>query len=412
MTEDGGPSSSPLLGSPPAMGADLSVESGQLRDAEPLLKGVRSEVVTTERGRFHLLQSGSGTGPVVVFVHGNVSSARFFEETMVSLPRRWRCIALDLRGFGRSERLAVDATRGLSEFSEDIEAVVSHASLGLADEPLHLVGWSLGGGVVMQYLLDHPARVASVTLESTMSPYGFGGTRGPEGSWCTEDAAGSGAAAVAPELVRRLAAGDRSLESPFSPRMVMRSRYFHPPFQPAPEREEVFVTEMLRSAVGEDNYPGTAAHSRNWPGVAPGTRGVVNAISPRYCNLSSFGEASLRCPVLWIRGAEDQIVADLSPIDFGVLGRSGIVPGWPGEEFPPQPMIQQISSMLARRSRLGGTVVEALLDNCGHSPHLEQPVEFEAVLTEFVGETVLHARLTPAEGARTDEEAGHGHPRP
>ena len=36
-------------------------------------------------------------------------------------------------------------------------------------------GWSMGGGVVMQYALDHPA--LSLTLQAPVSPYGFGGTR-------------------------------------------------------------------------------------------------------------------------------------------------------------------------------------------------------------------------------------------
>ena len=47
---------------------------------------------------------------------------------------------------------------------------------------VHLVGWSLGGGVAMQYTIDHPDSVASVTLLASMSPVGFGGTRDAEGT--------------------------------------------------------------------------------------------------------------------------------------------------------------------------------------------------------------------------------------
>ena len=43
---------------------------------------------------------------------------------------------------------------------------------------MHLVGWSMGGGVVLQLLRDRPAVVRSVTLVNPISPYGFGGTTG------------------------------------------------------------------------------------------------------------------------------------------------------------------------------------------------------------------------------------------
>ena len=52
---------------------------------------------------------------------------------------------------------------------------------------VHLLGWSLGGGVVLQYAIDHPGAVASIVLESPMSPYGFGGTRGAGGTPCWPD---------------------------------------------------------------------------------------------------------------------------------------------------------------------------------------------------------------------------------
>jgi pimeloyl-ACP methyl ester carboxylesterase len=74
-----------------------------------------------------------------------VSAARFFEELMVALPVQYRLIALDLRGYGRSEVAPVDATRGVRDFSDDLHALVQ--TLGL--ERPHLLGWSLGGNVVL-----------------------------------------------------------------------------------------------------------------------------------------------------------------------------------------------------------------------------------------------------------------------
>jgi pimeloyl-ACP methyl ester carboxylesterase len=347
-----------------------------------LLSGVRAGQVRTPRLRHHVLSSGDGDGPVVVFVHGNLSTARFFEEALAALPPGYRGVAPDLRGFGRSEAAPVDATRGVRDFSDDLAELLASPELPDAGR-VHLVGWSLGGGVVMQYVIDHPGQVASVTLVSPLSPYGFGGTSDAAGTLCWPDAAGSGAGGVAPGLIDALKAGDRGDENSFAPRPTIRSLYLKPPFRLRPEREDLLVDEILLTALGDGNYPGDAQTSPNWPNVSPGTRGVNNALSPRYCNLAGFAAAARDIPVLYVRGDSDAIVSDQSMVDFGMLGKLGAVPGWPGERFPPQPMVTQLRAVLDELRAGGGTAREEVFTDCGHSPHLEQPERFRELLFEF-----------------------------
>lgn len=348
-----------------------------------LLSGVRASEVRTPRLRHHVLHSGDGDGPVVVFVHGNLSTGRFFEQALAALPAGYRGIAPDLRGFGHSEAAPVDATRGLRDFADDLAELLASPEAGGADR-VHLVGWSLGGGVVMQYAIDHQAAVASVTLLASMSPYGFGGTRDAAGTLCHEDGAGSGAGGVPPGLVEALTAGDSGADNAFAPRATARSLYVKPPFELPPDQEDLLVAEILLTAVGDDNYPGDSRPSPNWPKVAPGKRGVNNAIAPLYCNLSEFAQVATQVPVLWVRGDSDAIVSDQSMVDFGQLGKIGAVPGWPGDDFPPQPMIAQLRAVLERASSNGGNVTEEVLANCGHSPHLEYPDKFRDLLARFV----------------------------
>ena len=144
--------------------------------------GVESQQIETSRLRTHVLTAGSPGAPPLVLVHGNVSAARFFAETMASLARDFRCVAPDLRGFGRSERAPVDARRGVRDFSDDLHALLTEAGLLPRDQPVHLLGWSLGGGVALQHAIDHPGTVGSIVLESPMSPFGFGGTRDASGT--------------------------------------------------------------------------------------------------------------------------------------------------------------------------------------------------------------------------------------
>lgn len=349
-----------------------------------LLDGIGEIVAETPRLSTRVLHAGPLDGLPVAFVHGNLSTARFFEEILAALDPAWRGVAPDLRGFGGAQGLPVDATRGVREFSDDLAAVLDDPSVVDPERPVHLVGWSLGGGVVMQYAIDHPARVASVVLLASMSPFGFGGTRDVAGTPCWDDFAGSGGGAVARELVERLAGGDRSAESPCSPRQVMRSSYVKSPSCLSPHREDVLVDELLATALGDEHYPGSAVRSSHWPGMAPGTRGVNNTFSPRYCDLTAFADISPQPDVLWVHGDDDQIVSDSSTFDFGFLGRAGIVPDWPGEQFPPQPMVSQLRVMLERYGSAGGHVLEERFADCGHSPHLEHPERFRALLGDFV----------------------------
>jgi pimeloyl-ACP methyl ester carboxylesterase len=344
---------------------------------QPLLSGISARTVPTARLAVHVLEAGPADGIPVVFVHGNVSAARFWEETMLALPDGYRAIAPDLAGYGDTEARPIDAAQGMQDWAADLDALATALDLG----PFHLVGWSLGGGVAMQYTQGHADRLLSLTLVSAMSPFGFGGTKDVAGTPTFADFAGSGAGTANPEFARRLAEGDASSDSPFSPRNVMNAFYFKPPFRVAPDREDAFVEAMLSTRSGVDFYPGDPATSPHWPTVAPGTRGINNAIAPAYCDLRPFAGVRPQPPVLWVRGADDQIVSDTSLFDFGFLGQIGAVPGWPGSEvFPPQPMVGQLRRVLDAYAAAGGRYREEVLADCGHSPHIEQPAAFNALL--------------------------------
>ncbi len=351
---------------------------------ERLATEIKAQKRRTQRVETYLRCAGSEGKDALLLVHGNASSSVFFDELILAIAGDYRVIAPDLRGYGETEPKPIDGRRGMRDFSDDIAALVD--SMDISGK-LHLVGWSMGAGVVMQYAIDHPERVVSVTLESPLPPFGFGGTKDLQGTYCWPDRAGSGGGAANPEYVRRLAERDRSEESPFSPRSVMNSFYFKPPFRVRPEREEELVSAVLAMRVGEGFYPGGLTPSPNWPGVAPGEDGINNCMAPGYCDLSGFAGISPQPPVLWVRGSDDQIVSDFSMLDFGALGQMGAVPGWPGAGvFPPQPMVSQTRHLLERYAAVGGRYREVVVAESGHSPHLEQPEVFTREIREFLAQ--------------------------
>lgn len=335
-----------------------------------------SRTVATDRIETHLWEAGDGEP--VVFVHGNLSAGAVWREQLDLLPSGFRGIAPDLRGFGESEPAPVDATRGLGDFADDVEALLD--ALGV--DAAHLVGHSMGGGVVLHLATARPGRALSLTLVAPVSPYGFGGTRG-DGAPFAPDYAGSGGGTANPDLVRLLGEQDRTDGHPVAPRNVIRSLFF--PTPEAVRDEDALLEQMLRTRVGDAHYPGDAETSPHWPGMAPGRAGVLNALSPKYCDLTTFAEAGCSAPVLWVRGDADAIVSDTSLVDVGHLGAIGVVPGWPGEDVAPaQPMVQQTRRLLEAYAAAGGSYREQVFAGTGHFPFTQRPEEFAALLRDHL----------------------------
>lgn len=225
-----------------------------------------------------------------------------------------------------------------------------------------------------------------MALIAPLSPYGFGGTRA-DGTRCFEDAAGSGAGAVNQEFVGRLAARDSSEDDPAtSPRMIMRTLYGGGR-NAANLDEDFLVEQLLTTRIGDDHYPGDAVPSENWPGSAPGDRGVLNSMTPGHFNTAGIVELERKPPVTWMQGGKDQVVSDASLSDLAILGQLGVIPGWPGEDvLPPQPMVGQMRDVLTRYRAAGGSVREVFLEEEDHGIPLSVPGLVAEELVRLSGE--------------------------
>jgi len=351
----------------------------------PTLPGITAQTVTTSRLTTRVLFSGQNDATAVLFLHGNASSATYWEETMLALPNGYRAIAPDHRNYGDADpSVKIDATRGMGDIADDAIALLDHLDIAR----VHVVGHSMGGSIVWRLLMDHPTRFISATVAAPGSPYGYGGTKDLAGTLNFDDAAGSGGGIVNRDFAARIAAGDTSNDNPGSaPRVVMNQFYWKPPFVPA--REEDLLLSLLSTHIGDQNYPGDSVASPNWPFAAPGVFGPSNALSPKYAgDVTRLFAIDPKPPILWVRGADDQIVGDMSLFDVGTLGALGYmpIPGYPGTDvFPSQPMVGQTRAVLEQYKVSGGHYTEVVFENCGHTPYLERFEEFNSLLAQFIG---------------------------
>ena len=110
--------------------------------------------------------------PVTVFMaHGWMDVSASFQFLVDHLPPHWRVIAPDWRGFGLTDwpaRQAPGTCYWLPDYVGDLDALLDHYS---PDQPVLLVGHSMGGNVATQFSGARPHRVRKlVNLEGIGLP--------------------------------------------------------------------------------------------------------------------------------------------------------------------------------------------------------------------------------------------------
>lgn len=332
--------------------------------------------LTTKRLTTAYFRAGEGNQRKLLLLHGNLSSSVFFLPLFERLEREYDVVAADMRCYGDSSALPVDATRGYRDWADDIAEFT--AALGW--DRFVLGGWSLGGCVAMQYTMDRGEQVEALILISPGSPFGFGGTKGVDGQPLDPIGLASGAGIVSAPLVRALMSGNRELI-----RLgLIGSIYFKPGFRMPFQWERLLTDGIAKTKVGIGMYPGDVRPAYKWPFVAAGDAGVCNAMTPLHGDLSAFADTPVKPPVLWMRGDHDMLISDRSMCDLPVLGRMGLSPGWPGDRVaPPQPMVSQTRYILDKYAANGGSYREIVLPGA-HCCYLESPEQFVDSLRVFL----------------------------
>ncbi len=111
--------------------------------------------------RIHFEVTGMRGRPPVLLIQGLGAEKNSWNLQRAALALRWRTVAFDNRGAGRSDK--PDGIYDLEQMAEDAVNVLDAAGVDAA----HIVGLSMGGAIGQILALRHPNRVRSLTLVAT-----------------------------------------------------------------------------------------------------------------------------------------------------------------------------------------------------------------------------------------------------
>jgi pimeloyl-ACP methyl ester carboxylesterase len=123
---------------------------------------VAVRTVTLRSGvRLRVAESGPAGGVPVVMLHGWGASLYMYRHALERFPAAGiRTIAVDLRGYGLSDKPFANDSYSLKTYCSDLDAVLDALEL----RATALVGQSMGGGLALRYTLTSPERVSKLGL--------------------------------------------------------------------------------------------------------------------------------------------------------------------------------------------------------------------------------------------------------
>lgn len=142
------------------LGALLPTLGASAVDAQELVRHdfpYRSQYVEVDGVRMHYVDTG-GIGPVVLMIHGQPTWSYLWRNVIPELEGEARVVAMDLIGFGKSERPDIDYT--VEDHARYLSGFVD--ALDLEDVTLVLHDW--GSFLGFDYAARHPDRIAGLAF--------------------------------------------------------------------------------------------------------------------------------------------------------------------------------------------------------------------------------------------------------
>lgn len=139
------------------------------------------------------IDQGSGD-QTIILVHGLASNAGFWRYNIPELSKKYRVIAVDLPGYGKSQK--GNYSYSMSFYADQIKRLIDELKL----KNVVYVGHSMGGQIGIKLAIKYPALLSKLILAS---PAGFEEFQQGEGDWLRSVMTMKGVKSTTEEGIRR-----------------------------------------------------------------------------------------------------------------------------------------------------------------------------------------------------------------
>ncbi len=276
----------------------------------------------------------AGGSKLLVLVHGNMSSSLHWDLLMERINENYKIYAVDLRGFGESTYY--NPVNSINDFSEDLKLFCD--ALGLKE--FHLMGWSTGGCIAMQFTANHPEYVNKLVLIDSVGTRGYPIYKKDNNGQAILNELVSSYEEIAQDPVKILPVLKAYANKDKSTMKLIWNNLIYNYNKPAPEKYDLYLEEMFKQRNLVDVYYSLANFniSKEYNDIKEGTGDA----------------AKINRPTLVLQGKNDLVVSEK--------------------------IAQNIKNDIGQNAKL------VYLAGCGHSPMTDDLEQLLKVVSEFLEE--------------------------
>lgn len=291
------------------------------------MKKIELRKVLLPNGETYGYRYYSGGEKVIILIHGNLATSKYYDELMEALPEDYTIYAVDMRGFGTSTYNT--PINSLRDIAEDIKLFADELKLNKFD----LAGWSTGGAVSMHFTANYGYMVNKLFLLASAGALGYPSYRidnkGNKTLLTTKEEI-----AVDPAKIAFLNAIENKDIEYYK---QVFDAYIFSHRRPEPNKYNEYLEDSLKQQNIVDIYYGLASFN-----ITDKFNGI---------NLGTGEISKIKVPTAIVQGEEDKIVS--------------------------LEMAQNIKDGIGEKAEM------FLLKNSGHTPFFDKLDEVVKIITEF-----------------------------
>lgn len=290
----------------------------------------KRQIVLKNGEVIHYLEQGAGE-KILVLIHGNFSSSMHWTPLLERLPKTIRVIAPDLRGYGDSTYYR--RITSLKDLADDVYLFLQAKKVLKAD----FVGWSLGGGVALEFAAAYPHVVNKMVLINSTTHRGYPVFKKGENNQMLLGQVYQSPEEMGKDPVQVVPLLEAQKNKNFAVMSWVFDATIYTVNKPSVENNQLWINESLKQ--------------RNLIDADWALANLNMSSQHNFYNAGTNNIQHVKCPILHTWGRKDIVV--------------------------PEYMVLENFKALEKQSKL------VIYENCGHSPLVDVPDQLTKDILEF-----------------------------